>query len=187
MWNALLYEQAVALLKSLIATPSFSKEEHQTALHLEHFLQRQQIPYERYLNNVWARNRHFDPSKPTILLNSHHDTVKPNPQYSRDPFDPAIVDGKLYGLGSNDAGGCAVSLLAAFCHFYEATNLRYNLIVAITAEEEISGRQGIESILDRLGPLEVAIVGEPTQTQLAIAEKGLLVLDGAWQSGARGA
>lgn len=177
MWNQALYEDAVQLLKQLIATPSFSKEEQGTALLLGQFLAEKGVPYQQHLNNIWAVNKHFDPAKPTILLNSHHDTVKPNPQYTRDPFSPDVVDGKLYGLGSNDAGGCLVSLLAAFLHFYEREGMTYNIAVAITAEEEISGVNGIESILNVLPPPALAIVGEPTKTDLAIAEKGLMVLD----------
>ncbi len=177
MWNQELYEDAVKLLQQLIATPSLSREEEGTARLIGALLEAKGVPYQRRLNNIWAQNKHFDPAKPVILLNSHHDTVKPNPQYTRDPFSPDIMDGKLYGLGSNDAGGCLVSLIAAFLHFYELPSLRYNLVLAATAEEEISGVNGIESILDHLPPIELAIVGEPTQTQLAIAEKGLMVLD----------
>lgn len=177
MWNQQLYADAVKLLQQLIATPSFSREEQGTAQLIAAALEQQGVAYNRHLNNIWALNKHFDAAKPTVLLNSHHDTVKPNPQYTRDPFSPDVADGKLYGLGSNDAGGCLVSLVAAFLHFYNHTNLRCNLALAATAEEEISGTNGIESILSLLPPIELAIVGEPTQTQLAIAEKGLMVLD----------
>lgn len=177
MWNEQLYADAVQLLQQLIRTPSISREEQGTAAVLGAFLQAHDIPFQQHLNNVWAKNKYFDPAKPTILFNSHHDTVKPNPQYTRDPFDGVIEGDKLYGLGSNDAGGCLVSLVAAFRHFYAQENLKYNIIVAITAEEEVSGMNGIESILDQLPPLELAIVGEPTLTQLAVAEKGLMVLD----------
>lgn len=177
MWNEQLYADAVQLLQQLIRTPSISREEQDTAAVLGAFLQEHGIPYQQHLNNVWAKNKYFDPAKPTILFNSHHDTVKPNSQYTRDPFDGAIEGDKLYGLGSNDAGGCLVSLTAAFRHFYAQEDLKYNVILAITAEEEISGVNGIESILDQLPPLELAIVGEPTLTQLAVAEKGLMVLD----------
>ena len=128
-------------------------------------------------NNVFALNAHYDPDKPTILLNSHHDTVKPNPQYTRNPFEPTEEDGKLFGLGSNDAGGCLVSLLAVFLHFYSRSDLRYNIIFAATAEEEISGAGGIEYTLPYLPPVDCAIVGEPTLMQLAVAERGLMVLD----------
>ncbi|RZM21298.1 MAG: M20/M25/M40 family metallo-hydrolase, partial [Pedobacter sp.] len=124
-----------------------------------------------------AYNKHFDASKPTLLLNSHHDTVKPNSGYTRDPYDAAVEEGKLFGLGSNDAGGCLVSLIAVFLYYYEQENLKYNICLATTAEEEISGNNGLECVLPDLGELEFAIVGEPTQMNLAIAERGLLVLD----------
>jgi acetylornithine deacetylase len=172
-----LYHDAVELLQKLIATPSFSKEEDKTAAIIEQFFSEKNIPSNRLLNNVWCVIKHFDADKPTILLNSHHDTVKPNPRYTKDPFSPIIEDGKLYGLGSNDAGGCLVSLIAAFCHFYERDDLKYNIVIAATAEEEISGKNGIESILSTLPAIDFAIVGEPTLANLAIAEKGLLVLD----------
>jgi acetylornithine deacetylase len=174
--NSLAYH-AVALLKRLIATPSFSREEEETADLLLRFLQQRGIEAQVECNNVWARNRHFDPKKPTILLNSHHDTVKPNAGYTRDPFAPTIEGGKLYGLGSNDAGGCLVSLVAAFLHFFERADLPFNLLLACTAEEEVSGSKGIASLLPHLGPIECGLVGEPTQLRLATAEKGLLVLD----------
>lgn len=172
-----LHSDAVALLKRLIATPSFSKEEDKTAAIIATFFHQRDIPVNRWFNNVWAVNRYFDPRKPNILLNSHHDTVKPNPQYTNDPFEPIEKDGKLYGLGSNDAGGCLVSLLAAFHYFHQQKNLKYNIFIAATAEEEISGSYGIEILYPSLPPAAFAIVGEPTQTNLAIAEKGLLVLD----------
>lgn len=184
-----LYEKAVSLLKGLIAIPSFSREEDKTADLIEAFFQQEGIPAHRYLNNVWALNKYFDPAKPIILLNSHHDTVKPNPQYTKHPFQPIVEDGKLYGLGSNDAGGCLVSLIATFVHFYPQENLPFNLVLAATAEEEITGHYGIEALLlhqeflqsvgQQSAPMQAfaAIVGEPTQMELAIAEKGLLVLD----------
>lgn len=172
-----LYNDALQLLQQLIAVPSFSKEEQETAGIIDRYLQQKGVATQRSLNNIWAVNRHFDAAKPTILLNSHHDTVKPNPGYTRDPFQPEIIDGKLYGLGSNDAGGPLVSLIATFIHFYEQENLTHNLVLATTAEEEISGANGIEQLWSQLPPIAAAIVGEPTLTQLAIAEKGLLVLD----------
>jgi len=128
-------------------------------------------------NNVWVINSHFDPQKSTLLLNSHHDTVKPNPGYTKEPFSPIEEDGKLFGLGSNDAGGPLVSLIAAFLHFDPSDSLPYNLVMAATAEEEISGVGGVESIWNSLPPINCAIVGEPTGMQMAIAEKGLMVLD----------
>ncbi len=170
-------EQAIELLKKLIATPSFSREEDKTADILEGFLLDHHIPVRRKDNNVWAVNKHFNSSRPTLLLNSHHDTVKPNPGYTRDPFRPTVEDGKLYGLGSNDAGGAAVALTSAFVHLYEETDPHYNLVLAITAEEEISGTNGIESLLPELPPLDCAIVGEPTLMDVAVSEKGLLVVD----------
>jgi len=172
-----LSDDSIELLKELIATPSLSREEDKTAALIKGFFNSHHIPFREKDNNVWAYNAAFDPSKPTILLNSHHDTVKPNPGYTRDPFAADIEDGKLYGLGSNDAGGALVSLIATFRYFYEKTDLKYNLCLAATAEEEISGRNGIESIIPELGPLDFAIVGEPTEMHLAIAEKGLMVLD----------
>ena len=172
-----LFQQALQLLQQLISTPSFSKEEDRTANVIELFLKESGVKTNRKVNNVWAFNKHFDASKPTILLNSHHDTVKPNLGYTRDPFDAKMEDGKLYGLGSNDAGGCLVSLMATFLYFYNTENLDYNLCLAATAEEEISGVNGIELIVPELGKLDFAIVGEPTQMQLAIAERGLMVLD----------
>jgi acetylornithine deacetylase len=181
-----LQQEAITLLKRLIATPSLSKEEQNTARVLEYFFREKGAVHYRRMNNVWAYNRHFDALKPTILLNSHHDTVKPNPGYTKDPFSPVIEDGKLYGLGSNDAGGALVSLIAAFLYFSDKEDLKYNLVVAATAEEEISGPNGIEALLvneqfnypfhDK-GKIEGAIVGEPTQMQMAIAERGLMVMD----------
>lgn len=173
----ILYTEAVGLLKQLIAIPSFSKEEEKTADCIQQFFLRHHIAVNRKENNIWALNRHFDPLKPTLLLNSHHDTVKPNPGYTRDPFTPAEEEGKLYGLGSNDAGASLVSLIAAFLYFYEQEHLACNIILAATAEEEISGANGVESILPELGKIDCAIVGEPTQMQMAVAEKGLLVID----------
>ena len=172
-----LFDDSVDLLRKLISIPSLSKEEQQTAAVIEQFLEDRGVKTHRTVNNVWAYNEHFDPKKPTILLNSHHDTVKPNQGYSKDPLAADIIDGKLFGLGSNDAGGSLVSLIAAFLYFYEKKNLKYNLCLAATAEEEISGKNGIELIIPELGQLEFAIVGEPTLMDLAIAERGLMVLD----------
>jgi len=172
-----LQHDALSLLKSLIATPSFSKEEDKTADIIESFLNSRNVQTQRKGNNIWAYNQHFDASKPTLLLNSHHDTVKANPGYTRDPFAADVADGKLYGLGSNDAGGCLVSLIATFLYYHEHEGLNYNICLAATAEEEISGTNGLECILPDLGPLDFAIVGEPTLMNLAIAERGLMVLD----------
>lgn len=172
-----LQKDSLELLKNLISIQSFSREEDKTADLIAQFLQDRQIKIHRKLNNIWAYNKYYDAAKPTVLLNSHHDTVKPNSGYSRDPYAPTIEDGKLYGLGSNDAGGCLVSLIATFLYFYEQENLSYNICLAATAEEEISGNNGLECVIPDLGELEFAIVGEPTEMQLAIAERGLLVLD----------
>lgn len=172
-----LADDAIALLKELIATPSFSKEEDRTADILFRYLKGKSIDVHRLQNNVWAKNRYFDPNLPTILLNSHHDTVKPNSGYTRDPFIPSEEDGKLFGLGSNDAGGALASLISTFLFFHDHPSMRYNLVVAITAEEEISGQNGIQSLLPHLPSFDLAIVGEPTGMQMAVAEKGLMVLD----------
>ncbi len=164
-------------VQQLVAIPSFSKEEQDTADFIAKILSNHGIPVLRDKNNVWAKNKHFDAGKPTLLLNSHHDTVKPNANYTRDPHDACVVDDKLYGLGSNDAGGALICLLANFLHFYEQAELKYNLIFAATTEEEISGKDGIARILPQLGEIDAAIVGEPTQMHMAVAEKGLLVID----------
>ncbi len=172
-----LQKEALALLKALIAIPSFSKEEDKTATLISTFFSERNIKTERLKNNIWAFNLHFDAQKPTLLLNSHHDTVKPNKGYTVDPFSPIEKGGKLYGLGSNDAGGCLVSLIASFLYFYDQQNLPYNIIFVASAEEEISGHDGIELVLPQLPKIEFGIVGEPTQMEMAIAERGLLVLD----------
>ena len=171
-------QEAIALLKDLISIQSFSSEEDKTATRIEQWFIDHDIPSKRIQNNVYAFNATFDESKPTLLLNSHHDTVKPNSAYTKDPFHPHIEDGKLYGLGSNDAGGALVSLMALFTHYYEHPNPSYNLIMAATAEEESSGPNGLNSLLTYLPKIDVAIVGEPTLMQLAVAEKGLVVFDG---------
>lgn len=170
-------EEAIAVLSELISRPSFSREEEETASYLGAFLQSKGVQATRVGNNVLALNKHFDERKKTILLNSHHDTVKPNSAYTKDPFQPHVAHGKLYGLGSNDAGGCLVSLLMTFLHFYANENVQYNLAFAATAEEEISGANGIQSALPHLPEIAFAVVGEPTLLQLAIAERGLMVLD----------
>ena len=176
-----LTEEAIALLHDLIAIKSFSSEEDSTAARIEQWFTEHKIPSKRQDNNVYAFNAAFDKNKPTLLLNSHHDTVRPNSAYTKDPFHPHVEDGKLYGLGSNDAGGALVSLLALFTHYFAHPNPKYNLIMAATAEEESSGSLGLNSLLPILPPIDVAIVGEPTLMQLAIAEKGLVVFDGTIQ------
>ena len=154
-----LQTDAIDLLKSLIAIQSFSKEEDKTAAILIYFFAVRKIKTERLINNIWATNLYFDSNKPSLLLNSHHDTVKPNKAYTIDPFDPFEKEGKLFGLGSNDAGGCLVSLLATFLYFYEKENLPYNIIFVASAEEEISGHDGIELVLPQLPKIEFGIVG----------------------------
>ena len=168
---------AILLLKNLIETQSFSKEEEHTAKLIEGWFTKTEIPFQRTKNNIWATNKYFDASKPTLLLNSHHDTVKPNSAYTKDPFKAIVEDGKLYGLGSNDAGGCLVSLIATFTNFYAQENLKYNLVIVASAEEENSGPNGLNSMLSIIPHIDVAIVGEPTLMNLAVAEKGLVVFD----------
>ncbi|MCE2893036.1 MAG: M20 family metallo-hydrolase [Flammeovirgaceae bacterium] len=172
-----LHSIAIDLLQQLITIPSFSKEEDKTAGLLMGFFSYHGMEAKRVGNNVWAKNKFFDASKPTLLLNSHHDTVKPNPSYSRDPYAASIENGKLFGLGSNDAGGPLVSLIMTFFNYYERPNLKYNLVLAATAEEEISGTGGIEMVWKELPAIDMAIVGEPTLMNFAVAEKGLMVLD----------
>ncbi|MFD2725255.1 M20 family metallo-hydrolase [Hyunsoonleella rubra] len=168
---------AIELLKQLIETQSFSSEEEVTASHIEDWFKRYKIAYKRNGNNVWAVNKNFEEGKPTLLLNSHHDTVKPNSAYTKDPFKAIVEDGKLYGLGSNDAGGCLVSLIATFTYYYNQDNLKYNLVIVASAEEESSGPNGLNSMLPIIPKIDVAIVGEPTLMNLAVAEKGLVVFD----------
>jgi acetylornithine deacetylase len=173
----LLTQEVISLLIKLIETPSFSKEEENTSALIQEFFRQKGIPFQCKRNNIWAYNKYFDPAKPTILLNSHHDTVKPNKSWTLDPFQALLEEDKLFGLGSNDAGGCLVSLIATFCHFYSKEDLKYNLVIAATAEEEISGKEGLEIVIPELPEISFAIVGEPTEMHLAVAEKGLLVLD----------
>ncbi|MEO0505750.1 MAG: M20 family metallo-hydrolase [Bacteroidota bacterium] len=172
-----LFEKALNLLKELIATPSFSSEEDKTADAIEAWLQSFGVTTQRQDNNVYAFNKYYEEGKPTLLLNSHHDTVRPNTAYTKDPFHAHVEDGKLFGLGSNDAGGCLVSLLATFVHFYERSDLNHNIIMAATAEEESAGEKSLRCLLPILPKIDVAVVGEPTLMDLAIAEKGLIVFD----------
>ena len=171
------FDDITRLLISLIEQPSFSKEEEKTAGIIESFFRNLNIPVQRKHNNVWVRNRHFDLQKPTVLLNSHLDTVQPRFGWTSDPFSPIVDNEKITGLGSNDAGASLVCLAAAFLEFYDMTDLRYNIIFLASAEEEISGKNGIGSVLNDLGELNFAIVGEPTMMKMAIAEKGLMVID----------
>lgn len=168
---------AVNLLKEMISIPSLSREEKDVADMFEDFLVSRGLSPERKGNNLWVKSENFSPGRPTILLNSHLDTVKPSLAWTYDPFKPTENKDCIYGLGSNDAGASVVSLLAAFRRLNE-TRQSYNLIFSVTAEEEVSGDGGVASILGELGEIDLGIVGEPTQMQMAVAEKGLMVLDG---------
>lgn len=170
--------QAIELLKNLISTQSFSGEEEGTAKHISEWFKQNNIPCKREKNNVYAFNKYYEEGKPLLLLNSHHDTVKPNTAYTKDPFHPEVDGDILYGLGSNDAGGCLVSLLATFAYFYDKENLSHNIVIVASAEEESSGPNGLNYMTTLLPKIDVAIVGEPTLMDLAIAEKGLVVFDG---------
>ena len=163
--------EAVELLKKLIATPSVSRDEAAAADVLEAYIKERGLNPQRHGNNVWCFSRNFDETKPIILLNAHIDTVKPVAGWQHDPFTPTVEDDKLYGLGSNDCGGGLVSLLMAFME------LKGNFIYLASCEEEVSGKNGIESVLPLLPKIDFAIVGEPTGMQPAIAEKGLMVID----------
>jgi len=171
-----LASEAVGLLKSMIAIPSISREETEVADFLQNYIEAFGMNTGRKGNNVWCLSPMFDLKKPTILLNSHIDTVKPVNGWRKDPFCPQEENGKLYGLGSNDAGASVVSLLQIFLQLCKTTQ-NYNLIYLASCEEEVSGKDGIESVLSELPPIQFAIVGEPTEMQPAIAEKGLMVLD----------
>ncbi|GJM27654.1 MAG: acetylornithine deacetylase [Cyclobacteriaceae bacterium] len=172
-----LFETSVEILKKLISIQSFSGEETSTADLLQEFFQQSGMNPKRKANNIWCVSNNCDSNAPILLLNSHHDTVKPGNGWQGNPFEPVLKDDKLYGLGSNDAGASVVSLVATFRHFASQPKIPYRIIIAITAEEEISGANGISSILDDLGSIDLAIVGEPTEMQMAVAEKGLVVLD----------
>ena len=173
----LLITNAIKLLKDLITMESFSFNEDKSADRIENWFKSYGIDFIRKNNNIYAFNKCFDHSKPTILLNSHHDTVKPNKGYTNDPFESKVENGKLYGLGSNDAGGALVSLIAVFTYLYSKENLKYNLVILASAEEESSGNNGIASIIPLLPEIDFAIIGEPTLMKMAIAEKGLIVFD----------
>lgn len=171
---------AIALLEKLIAAPSLSRDEGRTADILSGWLDLQGVAHDRCCNNVWALSDNYDPAKLTLMLNSHHDTVKPSPAYSFDPFTPLRRDGKICGLGSNDAGASLVSLATVFCAM-RCEDLPFNLLLAMTAEEEVSGENGMRAFLpemERRGVrIDMALVGEPTSMQPAVAERGLVVLD----------
>lgn len=166
------------LLSNIIKLQSFSKEEELVSEYLYNVIKNDfKIEVNRFKNNLYSTNKYFDEYKFTILLNSHIDTVKPNPGYTNNPFAPIQKDDKLFGLGSNDAGGALIGLLGAFVHYYNEKDLPFNLIFAASAEEEISGKNGIEALYPQLPKIDFAIVGEPTLSKIAIAERGLMVLD----------
>lgn len=167
----------VELLSELISIQSLSKEEAPARVLIEEVLDRYGVSFKTDLNNIWSQNKYFDDSKFTVLLNSHLDTVKPNKGYTNPPYEPIIEGDKLYGLGSNDAGGALVTLLGTFLHFYNLEDLPFNLVFAASAEEEISGKNGMEYLFSRLPKIDFAIVGEPTLLDIATAERGLMVID----------
>lgn len=168
--------EALTLLQALIGIPSISKEEEAAADFLQNYIEETGIMTGRSGNNIWCLSPQFDTNRPTILLNSHIDTVKPVNGWRKQPFTPKVENGKLYGLGSNDAGASLVSLFQTF-RYLSAIEQRYNLIFLASCEEEISGKNGIESVLPQLPPITFGVVGEPTEMNPAIAEKGLMVLD----------
>ncbi|MGB0346384.1 MAG: M20 family metallo-hydrolase [Balneolaceae bacterium] len=169
-------KNAVDLLCRLIETPSYSEQEHDTAKILSDYLKANGYDAKQKGNNVWATSNHFEDSKPTILLNSHHDTVHASSKWVNNPFTANLLDGKLIGLGSNDAGGPLVSLLHTFLEL-DKKEQPYNLVFLASAEEESSGKNGVPIVLDDIGKIDVGVVGEPTSMDMAIAERGLVVLD----------
>jgi len=172
-------EEYINLLQKLIQTPSFSRQESNVAAIIRDFLKSKNINFQTQDNNTWCKNDRWEEGKPVILLDSHIDTVKPAKGWNTDPFTPILKGDKLTGLGSNDAGAPLVTLMAVFIALNQEKELPYNLIYAASAEEEISGPQGMVSILPKLGKIDFALVGEPSGMDMAIAEKGLLVIDGA--------
>ena len=172
-----LTQESIALLDQLIATPSASRDEVATADIIEAFLKaRVRGKVERIHNNVFVRTPLWDDTRPTLLMNSHHDTVRPSASYTRDPYAPTHEEGRIYGLGSNDAGASVVSLIAAY-RYLEMEPLPYNMLLAISAEEEVMGEHGMRALLPALGHIDMALVGEPTGMQAAVGERGLVVMD----------
>ena len=169
--------ESIELLKQMIAIPSVSRNEAEVADMIQQWMFNHGINAERIGNNIVVRQNCYCADKPIILLNSHIDTVKPAAGYTRNPFSPDVENGRLWGLGSNDAGAPMVSLLATFRYLTTHTNQSYSLIYVASCEEEVSGQNGIASVIPHLGRVDLAIVGEPTQMQMAVAEKGLMVLD----------
>lgn len=176
MDNTYYTADAIALLKTMISIPSISREEQQVADLIQRTMESYELTTHRLGNNLWTISPDFDESKPTVLLNSHMDTVKPASGWNKQPFTAQVQDGRIYGLGSNDAGASLVSLLATFLYLTRKPQA-YNLIFLASCEEEVSGREGIESVLPKLPAISFALVGEPTQMHPAIAEKGLMVID----------
>lgn len=177
MNTKIMSEEAIELLKNMVAIPSVSRNEQEVANLLEQFMTQNGLSPHRSGHNLWCICPDFDTHKPTLLLNAHIDTVKPATSWTRDPFKPTIEDnGRLYGLGTNDDGASVVSLLQVYRQLIQSTQ-PYNLIYLASCEEEVSGKNGIESVLPLLPHIDVALVGEPTGMQPAIAEKGLMVLD----------
>jgi acetylornithine deacetylase len=172
-----LCNDSIGLLKQMIATPSLSGQEESVAGVIREFIKSKSIPFLSLKNNTWCVNNYWDKSKPVILLNSHIDTVKPASGWTYNPFNATVEGEKIIGLGSNDAGAPLVSLLATFIYFFDKENLPFNLIFAATAEEESSGKNGVALMVEEFERVDFAIVGEPTQMNLAIAEKGLIVAD----------
>ena len=173
--SSTLTTEAVNLLKQMIAHPSTSRAEEAVADLLQAYIEQQGLTAHRQGNNIWCLSTHFSAERKTLLLNSHIDTVKPAAAWQRDPFSPTVEDGRLYGLGSNDAGASVVSLLHVFLTLCRK-QLSYNLVFLASCEEEVSGKNGIESVLPLLPPITLAIVGEPTEVRPAVAEKGLMVI-----------
>ena len=172
-----LTEESIDLLDRLIATPSTSRDEAATADIIEEFLRnRVKGNVQRIYNNVYVRTPMWDDSRPTLLMNSHHDTVRPSASYTRDPYEATHEEGRIYGLGSNDAGASAVSLIAAY-RYMEMQELPYNMLLAISAEEEVMGEHGMRALLPELGHIDMALVGEPTGMNAAVGERGLVVMD----------
>ncbi|MBQ2200893.1 MAG: M20/M25/M40 family metallo-hydrolase, partial [Bacteroidaceae bacterium] len=173
--------EAIQLLSQLIATPSISRDEQAAADILQNYLQDKGFQPQRHGNNLWVLSPDFNESKPTILLNAHIDTVKPVSAWQRNPFQPSLEGDTLYGLGSNDCGGGLVSLLQVFITLSSSSSFTlhssFNLVYLASCEEEVSGKNGIESVLPLLPKIDFAIVGEPTGMQPAITEKGLMVID----------
>jgi acetylornithine deacetylase len=170
------YHEAVDLLKTLIGIPAVSREENERATFLQHWLAERDWEVQRVFNNLWCQAPDYRPEKPTLLLNSHLDTVKPVNGWTKEPFKPVQEEDQLFGLGSNDAGASLCSLIQVF-RILSSRPQPYNLVLGITAEEEITGKLGIEALLPELPPINLGLVGEPTNMHPAVAEKGLLVLD----------